>query len=206
MAEGRGGYRKPPPRGPASGPGKFSQRNDRAVQPIREPDIDNPDLEYGDRQMLTAAQRTARLPGGGKARQTRPTAGGEPARSGPGHGLPPWLFNSPSAFPEEPAQAGLDMGPGPGSDILASQQPPPDIREQTLMYLANGSYGGLPNPDAQQALSQLRNERAAASMPPLAITPALMPTDAPSAQAQVPAEAPLENEEQNEPSPEEVLG
>jgi hypothetical protein len=201
--------RNAPARSAPSGPGRFSRRDEK-VQPIREPDIDNPDLQYGDRSRLTAAQRMARLPAGGQPRQTPPSTGGQPA-PGTQPQLPAFIFDSPSAFPEQPVTAGLDMGPGPGSEVLASQQPPPDIREQTLMYLANGSYGGPPNPDAQQALAQLRNDRAAAAMPPLQPAPAIVPPTAPGAQAMGPPEPPgpatpaRPTVPQSQPPPEEVL-
>lgn len=158
MAE-HGGKRTPPARTPSGGPGRFSRRNER-TQPVREPDIDQPDLEYGDRQRLAAAQRLAPLPQASVPSSQRPRLRGEtPSRSG--GRLPPWLFETPTSFPDEPVTAGLDMGPGPGSDALALQQPPEDVREQTLAYLAQF----FDNPEAQMALAQLRNERAKASAP-----------------------------------------
>lgn len=178
MADGRGGRRTPPARTPPGGPGRFSRRSER-TQPIREPDIDNPDLQYGDRERLSEAQKIARLPGG----QTTPPPGtvlprGTPIRQG---GLPPWMFAGPSSFPDEPVSAGLDIGPGPGSEALALQQSPEDIREQTLMYLAN-FYG---NPEAKQDLARLYAERARAAVP--AGSPTSISAAAPSVEA---AEAP----------------
>ena len=152
-----GGKRKAPGRSAPAGPGRFSRR-DEGVQPIREPDIDQMELNYGDRQMLTEAQRIAKLPTGERARPRgapRPT-GMPTARAG---GLPPFVFDSPSAFPQEPPTAGLDGGPGAGSEALQMSTPPDDVREQVLNYLAN-NYG---NPDAQQILRQLQAERAAAA-------------------------------------------
>jgi hypothetical protein len=201
--------RNAPARSAPSGPGRFSRRDEK-VQPIREPDIDNPDLQYGDRSMLTAAQRVARLPSGGQPRQTPPSTGGEPA-PGTQRKLPDFMFESPSAFPEQPITAGLDMGAGPGSEILSSRQQPPDVREQVLMYLGNGSYGGPPNSEAQQALAQLRNDRAASAMPPLRPSPAIVPPTAPGAVAMGPPEEPQpvmpgsETPPPTEPPPEQAL-
>lgn len=193
-----------PARSAPSGPGRFSKRDEK-VQPIREPDIDTPGLEYGQREQLTEAQRVARLrqPQAGGAPGARPAAGGRSGPSAQG-GLPPFIFDAPSAFPEQPAQAGLDMGPGPGSEILSAQAPPTDVREQTLLYLANGNYGGPPNADAQQALAQLRNERARAMMPPLSPQPALAPPTSPSAAVPLP-EGQEGAEITEQPPPEEAL-
>jgi hypothetical protein len=195
---GRGGRRQAPGRSAPSGPGRFSKRDERS-QPIREPDIDNPDLQYGDRQMLTEGQRIAPLPrGSAAARGGTPATPAQPSLQG---GIPPWLLESPSAFPEEPVTAGLDMGAGPGSDILSTQQLPPDVREQTLQYLANGGYGGPPNADAQQALAQLRNERARAMVPQLAPPPAVVPPTSPAGAAM----SPMEPEATEQPPPEAAL-
>jgi len=155
--DGRGGKRTPPARTPPGGPGRFSRRSER-TQPVREPDIDEPDLQYGDRQALTESQKIAPVPAAAAARRTEPRPTGEPLRRGV---LPEWLFSMPSANPEEPITAGMDMGPGPGSEALALQQIPDDVREQTLSYLAN-IYG---NADAKMVLAQLRAERARAAGP-----------------------------------------
>lgn len=151
MAE-RGGRRTPPARTPPAGPGRFSRRDERA-QPIREPDIDRPDLDYGDRQRLTEAQRIAAVPRSPSPRP-EPRPQGEPTLPGR---LPPWLFQLPTAFPEEPPTAGLPLGPGPGPEALELRSPPEDVREQVLLYLA----ANYDNADAKMLLHQLREERAA---------------------------------------------
>ena len=83
-----GGKRNAPGRSAPSGPGKYSKRDENS-QPIREPDIDRSDLNYGDRQMLTAAQHLAPLPAGA----TPPPRGARPTPVGPqtagGGGGPP---------------------------------------------------------------------------------------------------------------------
>lgn len=136
---------------PPAGPGRFSRRDER-TQPIRSPDIDRPDLQYGQRQQLTEAQRIARVPRAPEPR-VEPRPRGEPTLPGR---LPSWLFEMPSAFPAEPVTAGLDVGPGPGSEVLSLRRPPEDIREQVLEYLATN----FSNADAQMMLAQLREERA----------------------------------------------
>jgi len=172
-----GGPRQPPARTPPGGPGRFSRRSER-TQPIREPDLDRPDIEYGQRQMLTEAQRIAPVPRAPEPRvEARPR--GEPALPGR---LPSFLFEMPTAFPEEPATAGLDIGPGPGSEILDLRQPPEDVREQVLEYLA-ANFG---NADAKMMLAQMREERARAALPqarPPAPAPSLpMPVRTPTRQ------------------------
>jgi hypothetical protein len=47
------------------------------------------------------------------------------------------------------------------------QEPPQDLREETLIYLAN--YFG--NADAEQVLNQMREERARAAMPAVSPVP-----------------------------------
>jgi hypothetical protein len=133
------------------------------VQPIREPDIDTAGLQYGDRKLLTEGQRIARLPRP-TTPQGRPQPQGAISQAG---GLPPFLFDGPSQFPDEPVTAGLGMGPGPGPEALTLQEPPQDIREETMIYLAN-FFG---NADAEQVLNQMREERARAAMPAVSPVP-----------------------------------
>ena len=165
--DGRGGYRKPPARMGVSGPGRFSKRTDGGVQPIRSPDIDQPGLQYGDRQMLTEAQRIAPLPQASKAGGAERTRGvtGLPAS---GASLPLWLIESPSNRPNEPVTAGLDMGPGPGSEVLANPQPSTDEREIILEAL----YATYGNRQALEELQKMRGERAQSSLPSVPRPPA----------------------------------
>jgi len=147
----RGGYQKPASPAPASGPGRFAKRTDG--QPIKEPDIDNPSLEYGDRTRLTDAQRIAKaaLGQGAGTPERRPTG----AAIG-GAALPQWLYDMESQSPLEPPTAGLDVGPGPGSEALAASAPSPDMREEILKYL----WVTFGNEDAARMLRQLRDEKA----------------------------------------------
>jgi hypothetical protein len=156
----RGGYQ--PPRKPAavSGPGRFSRRTDGK---ITEPDIDKErGLQYGDRKASIDAQRIAQTAVGAGARVASPAARrltGAPSARG---GIPPWLLGTPDTNPSQPTTAGLDMGPGPGSEILDAQQPTDDVRQVVLRFLAD-TYG---NKDAIGLLSQIRTEQGAAQTEP----------------------------------------
>ena len=117
--------------------------------------MDSPDLQYGDRKNITDAQRIARIAnrpsesGGGERRPT-----GAPAVAG--KRIPPWLVQGESMFPNEPGTAGLDMGAGPGHEVLNAAQPPPDEREDILEALSS-LYNG---PQAAAMLHELREKRA----------------------------------------------
>lgn len=148
----RGGYQKPSKPAGASAPGKGSRRTDGRVQPIREPDIDDPSLEYGDRQNLTDAQRIAGIANKPSQGQRRPTGSPPVSRQ---RKLPPWLFAGESAFPQEPGSAGLAMGPGPGPEALVAQGPAPDLRVTILTYFRD-MYG---NQDAAEMLEDYYAEQ-----------------------------------------------
>lgn len=135
-----------------SPPGKFSQRTDKDPK-IVEPDLDRPDMQYGDRQELVNAQRIAkknivRAPALGARRMT-----GEPNT---GSRIPPWLMQTPSARPFELVTAGLDVGAGPGSEALTAATPSEDIRVAALSYFRD-TYG---NQDAAEMLHSLQEKRA----------------------------------------------
>lgn len=98
----QGGYRKPENPAPSSGPGALSQRTDggpaQGAKYI-------PGLPYGQGQE-TYNQQTA-----------APMAAAEPAPAAPT--LPPMLsLNDPTQRPDEPLTAGLDIGEGPGSEVM----------------------------------------------------------------------------------------
>lgn len=146
----RGGYRKPEKPAAVSGPGKFSKRTDG--QPKRAPDLDTPGQQYGDRQMIEAAQQAAPARGAAGAPMRRMQ--GEAMTGGR---LPSYLFDMESANPGEPVTTGLSMGPGAGPEALEASQAPDDIREVVLEYLATE----FQNPTAQKHLADLRAEGAA---------------------------------------------
>lgn len=151
----RGGYQKPSNPAPVSGPGRFSRRTDG--QRIQGPDLDNPDVQYGDRQMIEDAQRTQKMRGAAGARVPSRSMGGTPPTRGK---LPPWLTQTPDTNPDQPTQAGLGMGPGPGPEILDAGQPTDDVREVVMEFIAS-TYG---NKDAADWLAQFRQERANSAM------------------------------------------
>lgn len=98
----QGGYRKPENPAPMSGPGALSQRTDggpaQGAKYI-------PGLPYGQGQ-ATYDQQTA-----------APMAAAQPAPAAPA--LPPMLsLNDPTQRPDEPLTAGLDIGDGPGSEVM----------------------------------------------------------------------------------------
>jgi hypothetical protein len=151
----RGGYRKPNDPAPVSGPGKFSKRTDG--QPKKVESLDSPDMQYGDRQMIEAAQSAAPLrgaAGGGTGRRLQGEAMG-------GGGLPSFMFDMESANPGEPVTTGLDRGAGAGPEVLDAAQAPDDIREVVLDFLATE----FQNPTAMKHLSALREEKAGSAAP-----------------------------------------
>lgn len=102
MADNRGGYRKPENPAPMSGPGALSQRTDG--NPAQGAKYIS-GLPYGQGQE-TYNQQTA-----------APMAAGQPMPSAPT--LPPMLsLNDETQRPDEPLTAGLDIGEGPGSEVM----------------------------------------------------------------------------------------
>ena len=102
MADNRGGYRKPENPAPMSGPGALSQRTDGgAAQGAKY--ISG--LPYGQGQE-TYNQQTAAPMAAGQAMPSAPT-------------LPPMLsLNDETQRPDEPLTAGIDIGEGPGSEVM----------------------------------------------------------------------------------------
>lgn len=150
----RGGYQKPSKPAAVSGPGKFSKRTDG--QPSRAPDLDTPGQQFGDRERLEAAQRAVPAAGAQGATVQRNLRGSVPTRGK----LPGFLFGE-SAIPDEPGTTGLPMGPGAGPEALAAAEPPDDIREVVLDYLANT----FQNATAVRHLADIRAERSAPTPP-----------------------------------------
>ena len=102
MADNRGGYRKPENPAPMSGPGALSRRTDGgAAQGAKY--ISG--LPYGQGQE-TYNQQTAAPMAAGQAMPSAPT-------------LPPMLsLNDETQRPDEPLTAGIDIGEGPGSEVM----------------------------------------------------------------------------------------
>lgn len=98
----QGGYRKPENPAPMSGPGALSQRTDGG--PAQGAKYIS-GLPYGQGQE-TYNQQTA-----------APMAAAQPAPAAPT--LPPMMsLNDLTQRPDEPLTAGLDIGEGPGSEVM----------------------------------------------------------------------------------------
>jgi len=112
MANGHGGYRKPTNPAPVSGPGAHSKRTD-GKQPI----MDVPGGNYGDRQDLSQLQAGAPLPQQGPL-----STPAQPATLAQlTQGLTP--LSAPSANPGEPVTNGAALGPGAGTSALGLPTP-----------------------------------------------------------------------------------
>lgn len=112
MANGHGGKRTPRDPAPVSGPGALSARTDGGPgQPVRVA----PGGEYGSRQEMEAIQGGAVMADGGQQQPApRPTP-----------------LGAPTARPEEPITAGVDVGPGMDS-VAAGIQTPYEITNEKL--------------------------------------------------------------------------
>jgi len=127
-----------------SGPGKFATRTDSLS-------FQSP--EYG------AGVEMAQQKAGAPLAQSRGVAdnvGGRP--SNPVVGL-----SEPTQRPDEPITAGLDMGPGPGSETLMMNQAPDDnnFRANITAYIPVLSYvSGLPStsPETRKAIRQIMDQ------------------------------------------------
>jgi hypothetical protein len=117
MSDGHGGYRAPQHPNAVSGPGKFSKRTDGGATQVMST---VPDQPYGAVKQQLASERSAPMAGQAPmapAAQVAAQQQGQPA------GPPPYqggAFNAPSARPNEPITAGVDIGPGAGSEALST--------------------------------------------------------------------------------------
>lgn len=121
-----GGYQKPSNPAPVSGPGRLAKRTDGGpAQPQRIA----PGGAYGERKDMAEFQTGAPM-------SASPTMlGGDPAgQTGPDlSSLTP--FGAPSDRPDEPVTAGVDAGPGPGSEALGLGRQVQDDTAQLARYL-----------------------------------------------------------------------
>ena len=101
MAEQHGGYRQPSNPAPVSGPGALSQRTDGGAVEGMQTQAPKymPGLGYGKGGENMANQQAAPLAGG-------------PAP------VPVVPLSVPTQRPNEPITAGIDRGPGPGSEAI----------------------------------------------------------------------------------------
>ena len=126
-----------------SGPGKFSTRTDLP-----------PSKEYGERKA------TEEIMAGAPTATTRGSADpklGRPAN--PMSAVTP-LF-APSQRPEEPVTSGIDMGAGPGSEVLGMRQPDDvNFRANISAYMPVLTYiASQPDtsPETRRVIRELRD-------------------------------------------------
>jgi hypothetical protein len=127
MVENRGGYREPENPAPSSGPGALSQRTDGG--PAQGAKYMS-GMPYGQNTM---EQQTA-----------APMSGGMPTPSAPSA---PQMRRLPSLSdmterPDEELTAGLDVGPGPGSEVMANNGVRGQTLADTIRYLAQFDPSG----------------------------------------------------------------
>jgi hypothetical protein len=115
----QGGYRKPENPAPVSGPGALSQRTDGGpTQPAKY--ISG--LPYGEGQATYDQQTAAPM-----ARNNSP----EPALQMP----EPTPLMAPTERPDEPVTAGINSGPGAGSEVMMDRPNQSYTLTQTLQQL-----------------------------------------------------------------------
>lgn len=151
MAGQHGGYRAPSNPAPVSGPGSLSRRTDGGPGAKKAPIASLPDAGYGEQAEYRSIQQGAPIQKVETPGQGAP--GGAPA-AGP---LPPPL-DAPSTRTGEPVTAGVDMGAGPGSDVLGlfdpSQMQAEDVR-YAMKYLPTLQYMVDSNPRANTSVRAL---------------------------------------------------
>ena len=128
MAETRGGYRKPDMPAPTSGPGALSQRTDGG--PAQGAKYMS-GLPYGEGRSTYDQQTAAPMAG------SAPTPPAPEMPSGP----PMLSLNDPTQRPDEPLTAGIDIGDGPGSEVMPMANRGQSLVD-TIRYLAQFDPSG----------------------------------------------------------------
>ena len=109
MEETRGGMRVPSNPAPVSGPGALSARTDGGpTQPAQY----MPGLGYGEGGQNYSNQVSAPLAGNPMSSPAGQGMSGEPTM------VQPTSLDAPTQFPDEPGTAGIDRGPGGGSELM----------------------------------------------------------------------------------------
>ena len=127
MAGQKGGYRQPSNPAPVSGPGALSQRTDGGAIDGMQPQAPKymPGLGYGEGGKNMANEQAAPL--AGAPIQPR---------------LPSIPLMAPTQRPDEPVTAGIDLGPGPGSEVMAPmrnvQRSPSQIMRRIAQFDPSG--------------------------------------------------------------------
>jgi hypothetical protein len=125
MANGHGGYRQPANPAPVSGPGALSKRTDGgAIDGMTQPPKYMAGLGYGE--------------GGNMPQQEAAPMQGNDIPVMPAPAIP---LSQGTMYPEEPITAGVDMGPGPGTEALRipnMQLSPSQTIRQIAQYDTSG--------------------------------------------------------------------
>lgn len=148
MAE-HGGYRRPSQPAGVSGPGKYSRRTD-GRQPVR----DLPDADYGGNKEFREIQEGAQM---AASRENVASAAQAPP--------PEFTPLDAEGDPNSPVTAGVDMGEGPGSDVLnlaPDEGSAADLRSRfgpmipVLIRMADSSYASASfKEDVRDLLSRI---------------------------------------------------
>jgi hypothetical protein len=137
----QGGYRQPANPAPTSGPGALSQRTDGgAIEGMTppQPKAEWTGLPYGDNKAVNDQQSGADLAGNSVPQMPSPVV----------------PLNAPSQRPNEPITAGINMGPGPGTEARLLPNIAPTIID-TVKHLTQYDPSG----DAELIYRQLLDGR-----------------------------------------------
>lgn len=120
---GPGGYQQPSQPAAVSGPGALSQRTDSS------PKFRYPDAAYGENAELQTQQSGAPM---ARTAPKTPASGGATPTAGGGADI--LGLDAPTTRPDEPVTAGVDIGPGPGSEVLPGGVQPATGELSNMMY------------------------------------------------------------------------
>lgn len=111
----------------------------------RAPAVAPTGLPYGEHQNLVQSQKVVPV---GRPAVPPASPSPTPGTPGPQPGTLPWI--APTARPNEPVTAGIDRGPGPGSEALVGPGAAP---AQTLSNLLSTMAASPNAPDSVKALA-----------------------------------------------------
>ena len=149
MAENRGGYRKPNNPAPVSGPGKLSRRTDGGPTDVKQNQVEITGMGYGENKELNEIQAMAPMSAAPGVPTSAPMMPSAPMAM-------PTPLEAPTERPNEPVTAGMDFGPGVGSEglMLPNQGMSEEDRQRTLLVL-NLLNEAAKKPNATNATLQL---------------------------------------------------
>lgn len=125
---GKGGYQAPANPAPVSGPGRLSQRTDGGAGAMQGAKY-MAGLPYGEGQEFQDVQSMAPM----EAAPRTPSASSVGASPSDLREMPQVTpLTAPTQRPNEPVTAGIDMGPGAGSDVL-----PMNVKAENPLSLAS---------------------------------------------------------------------